>query len=267
MKRIKEFKIGQKVKIREWEDMEKEFGITHTGSIDCKYRFTERMKSICGDEIEVTSESLCNDIEGISKVVYKNFNISVDMVELVEEIDLTKLGGDVDMIKLEDIKAKQDELKEMIEKFEKQEQEKVVEEKKGSGWVNRKTISGADTYYYIEDNGDIDNYTFDGDSTDEEFIEIANAFTSEEKAEEIDFQQTLFRKLKRFSDEHGGQDIDWKDGESKYKITYDFEDGVLKIDHNSIFNNCGVVYFTTYAIAKEALETFKEDLEKYFGVE
>lgn len=44
---IHTFKVGDRVRIRQWDDMVKEFGITDD-SIDCKYAFTTSMKHLCG---------------------------------------------------------------------------------------------------------------------------------------------------------------------------------------------------------------------------
>lgn len=44
----KSYKVGDKVKIRAWDDMEKEFGLRENGSIDCMFSFTKAMKQYCG---------------------------------------------------------------------------------------------------------------------------------------------------------------------------------------------------------------------------
>ncbi len=43
-----EFKVGDRVIIRDWDDMEKEFGVNAFGSIKCNHFFTVRMKKYCG---------------------------------------------------------------------------------------------------------------------------------------------------------------------------------------------------------------------------
>lgn len=43
------YKIGDKVKIRTWKSMEKEFGLTSTGYINCNALFTELMHGFCGE--------------------------------------------------------------------------------------------------------------------------------------------------------------------------------------------------------------------------
>ena len=43
------FQIGDVCRIREWDDMEREFGLTGTGSINCPVlRFIRDMRYLCG---------------------------------------------------------------------------------------------------------------------------------------------------------------------------------------------------------------------------
>lgn len=48
-----EIKVGDKVRIREWDDMAKEFGVYEDGDIKTKYYFTKEMKKYCGKFVEV----------------------------------------------------------------------------------------------------------------------------------------------------------------------------------------------------------------------
>lgn len=97
------------------------------------------------------------------------------------------------------------------------------------------------------------------------FYESANYFSTEEKAEEINFKQTLFRKLQRFSDENGGNEIDWKCyKESKWIISYDHIDEKLRVFHNVYAQSFGQVYFISKEVADKAIELFHDELIKYF---
>ena len=42
------FKIGDRVIVRQWEDMKKEFGLLHSGSINVLFGFTKKMRAVCG---------------------------------------------------------------------------------------------------------------------------------------------------------------------------------------------------------------------------
>ena len=81
------FKVGELVRIRQWDDMEKEFGTDSVGSVACRYFFTNGMKPLCGKYAEI------KDLRVDSKVELRffncddsveNWNYSTDMIEKVE---------------------------------------------------------------------------------------------------------------------------------------------------------------------------------------
>ena len=93
----------------------------------------------------------------------------------------------------------------------------------------------------------------------------ANYFSTKEKAEEIGFKQFLFRKLQRFSDENGGNEIDWKDpNQEKWMIRFDHRVEELCVGLNNYIRNFGQVYFISEEIAEKAIELFRDELIKYF---
>lgn len=47
------FKVGELVRIRQWDDMEKEFGINHEGTILTLHGFVVNMKPLCGKYAEI----------------------------------------------------------------------------------------------------------------------------------------------------------------------------------------------------------------------
>ena len=80
------YEIGDKLRIRQWEDMVAEFGFDLDGNIACRFKFTPDMRRLCGSEFTVCS------INGIGDVAaYKSeeraesgFCISADMLEPVQ---------------------------------------------------------------------------------------------------------------------------------------------------------------------------------------
>lgn len=71
-------KIGDRVKIREWDDMEKEFGLNALGDINCNRFFTKSMCYLCGTthtvkEVDETGDTTVVDV----------WHISDDMVEII----------------------------------------------------------------------------------------------------------------------------------------------------------------------------------------
>ena len=80
------FKVGELVRIRQWDDMVKEFGTRSTVSVNCKCWFTVAMKPLCGKYAEITK------IRDDGKVELRffncddsveNWNYSTDMIEKV----------------------------------------------------------------------------------------------------------------------------------------------------------------------------------------
>ena len=80
------FKVGDKVKIKSWEEMEKEFGLNCNGNINCNSCFTDGMKKFCGavatirkidsdGEVELTSTS--------SNLDFSEWRFSTDMIKKV----------------------------------------------------------------------------------------------------------------------------------------------------------------------------------------
>ena len=87
----------------------------------------------------------------------------------------------------------------------------------------------------------------------------------EEKAEEIAFKQTLFRKLQRFSDENGGNEINWLNtNQQKFFITYYYDTKELDLYYVCNDKDFGQVYFISEEIAEKAIELFRDELIKYF---
>lgn len=91
------FKVGDKVKIRAWEDMKKEFGLKPNGNIKCSLIFTTDMKHLCGrvatirnmsgKEIKLDFENTTGDI---------NWNYSTDMIAPVNQtIVIYRKGAEV----------------------------------------------------------------------------------------------------------------------------------------------------------------------------
>ena len=80
------FKVGELVRIRQWDDMVKEFGTNGYGSVDCNYSFTDAMKPLCGKYAEIVRLDKdgrvglklfnCDDLN-------TNWGYSTDMIEKV----------------------------------------------------------------------------------------------------------------------------------------------------------------------------------------
>ena len=116
------------------------------------------------------------------------------------------------------------------------------------------------TYYLINAQGGVAEEPETNDSFDRQAYQAANYFSTKEKAEEINLKQTLFRKLQRFSDENGGNEIDWNDvTQGKFYLWYHAEQRQIKVDRTLTIRAFGQVYFRSEEVAQRAIETFQED--------
>lgn len=140
--------------------------------------------------------------------------------------------------------------------------EEYTKPKPLTGWER---VGENESYYSINGNSYVEEMTEDMCMEDKYYYEDANYFSTKEKAEEINFKQTLFRKLQRFSDENGGNEIDWNDeNQCKYHIKYAHQSNRFFVDGHHAVQEVGVVYFMSIEIAKKAINLFHDDLIKYF---
>ena len=154
------------------------------------------------------------------------------------------------------------ELWENVEYFNtaKDSYEEYIEPKPLTGWER---VEG-DSYETITSNGALNAVDF-GYYMDVERYKQANYFSTKEKAEEIHFKQMLFRKLQRFSDENGGNEIDWNDEiKMKWGIWYNHEYEELASCPYFYGQAFGQVYFISEEVAEKAIELFRDELIKYF---
>lgn len=86
-----EFKVGDRVRIRQWEDMEKEFGTDSDGDIRVCARFVKRMSHLCGREAiisEIYGQGVKLDFD--NKTGDIDWGYTTDMIEKVEDTEMTK---------------------------------------------------------------------------------------------------------------------------------------------------------------------------------
>jgi hypothetical protein len=85
------FKVGDRVEIKSWEEMEKEFGLIF-GEINCRCHFTPTMKYLCGRTatIKTISEYKRIELDNWSNNDNTNWNYSTDMIKRVQPKQFTK---------------------------------------------------------------------------------------------------------------------------------------------------------------------------------
>ena len=133
-------KAGNKVKIRQWDDMKREFGVYHErgGSdypfhfiqiIDCFKKFPEYMKKYCGETIKI-SEDMEKDFNEYGFFYYEDYVFSTDMLEPYEE-ELDVINIPVKDEYLKDLHEEKHGINEEFEYKEETEENNLYEQLKG----------------------------------------------------------------------------------------------------------------------------------------
>ena len=138
----------------------------------------------------------------------------------------------------------------------------IVEEKK-KYWTPKE----KEKYFYIEDCMGVSDDRNVQAPIDYCRFNIGNFFKTKIEAEHILEKLKVIHELQKFAYENNEGEIDWKNfNQCKYKIFYDAEDGDLYVDYSiqcesEPFN----IYFTSFKIAKRAIEAVGEDrIKKYY---
>ena len=162
--------------------------------------------------------------------------------------------------------TKKEELLNKLKQLEKDFNTKVTDIKKQIEECDKKVFKPnkfSEKYYTISTKGKIGSYSFCNDDFDKEIIDFGNYFKTQEEAERKRFEIKLHRQLELFALENNETEINWNDMSKKYMIFYSKDKG-LSIEMVHSVKDFGQVYFTSKEIAEKALETFEDDLIRYF---
>lgn len=97
-----DFYVGQRVRIREWDDMKEEFGVDAWGNIECRFNFIPSMDYLCGAEATIVKlESPLSDKSEAWKVYLddwgdidpSNYKFSTHMLEPVDNAASVEFDG------------------------------------------------------------------------------------------------------------------------------------------------------------------------------
>ena len=124
--------------------------------------------------------------------------------------------------------------------------------------------SYGDEYYFINSIGEVGSscdFTYDYDSIRHD---NANYCTDEELLKQRALEEILARRLWRYSMEHGGDKIYWSDGQCKYVIYYDAEDGLFYTTSNTICQTINTTYFVDRETAMNAIKEVVEPFMKEY---
>lgn len=83
--KLEDIRVGDELRIRQWDDMVDEFGIDYFGAIPVRLGFNKSMAYMCGEKFTVSAiDGYC--LSSIEKIEYKSddtdyWYISADMLE------------------------------------------------------------------------------------------------------------------------------------------------------------------------------------------
>lgn len=104
------YQVGDKLRIRQWDDMKAEFGESRIGSIQCAAGFISDMKPLCGEDFTVASikiKSFGREYHSAERTEYLScalirgyWAISEDMLEPREDDSQIDVADDIEIAKL-----------------------------------------------------------------------------------------------------------------------------------------------------------------------
>lgn len=74
-----------KVRIKEWAEMEREFGLDEDGDIDCHCGFTTEMRECCGKVFELNENDFCMITDTDKVFIYNGWFLNTETYEIIEE--------------------------------------------------------------------------------------------------------------------------------------------------------------------------------------
>lgn len=121
-------------------------------------------------------------------------------------------------------------------------------------------------YIYVElPDGKSNSFRESYEEYDNKHYNGANYYSDETVAANNARADKLYRQLRRFAVEHRINTIDWNDENAKkHCIYYSHDTNDLLIDYHRYHQYYGVIFFDTYATARLAIDTFKDELLWYF---
>ena len=166
------------------------------------------------------------------------------------------------MDNLEELKKQISDLQSKVDKIENESKE----EKKGKRWRAKMN----DTYFCVNDFGDVDSSHESNFDEDNYSDKTRNYFKTEEEAEEYQEIMNTYYDLMDLAEElNNGEKIDWNDNQQcKYTIFYDFEDNFLNRNNAYVCKEFGQIYCLDGDFVEKAIEKIgKDKLTKLFKYE
>ena len=120
-------------------------------------------------------------------------------------------------------------------------------------------------YYYIGRDGIVYETTELVTFLDDKRYEVGNYCINKELLKKRAAEETLLRKMWRFSLTHDGDKIDWNNEDTqKWYLGLGSEKGVA-ISGAYVFRQTGTIYFNSREVAEEAKKEFGKEFKEVYG--
>lgn len=121
-------------------------------------------------------------------------------------------------------------------------------------------------YYYIGIYGKVQEDIEMSTTFDNDLYEIGNYCTNEELLKKRAAEETLLRKMWRFSLTHGGDKIDWNNEDTyKWYLGFDSKRREVMVSFVNALRQMGVIYFNSREVAEEAKKEFEKEFKEVYG--
>lgn len=123
----------------------------------------------------------------------------------------------------------------------------------------------GDCYYYIGQDGKVQEDIEMSTTFDNDLYKIGNYCANKELLKKRAAEETLLRKMWRFSLTHDGDKIDWNNEDTqKWYLSYTLDEDIV-ISHVYLLHQIGVIYFNSKEVAEEAKKEFGKEFKEVYG--
>ena len=121
-------------------------------------------------------------------------------------------------------------------------------------------------YYYIGQDGKVHEDIEMSTTFDNDLYKIGNYCANKELLKKRAAEETLLRKMWRFSLTHGGEKIDWNNEDTeKWYLGFDSKRRIVMVSFVNALRQMGVIYFNSKEVAEEAKKEFGKEFKELYG--
>lgn len=154
--------------------------------------------------------------------------------------------------------------KELIDLIKNHSNSRLDKDDKDDNYFGRQ--ADRNCYYYIEIDGKVQEDIEMSTTFDNDLYKIGNYCTNEELLKKRAAEETLLRKMWRFSLTHDGDKIDWNNEDTqKWYLGFDSKRREVIVSFVNALRQTGVIYFNSREVAEEAKKEFEKEFKEVYG--